>query len=417
MDKPILTEFKPLTVTELAVQIKSVLETSIPHCWVEGELSNVTYATSGHVYCTLKDANAQMKCVVWRSVTRFLPFRFENGQKVIVFGSIQVYEPRGEYQFIIEQAITAGIGFLQQQFEILKKRLSEEGLFDATRKRSLPEFPKRIAIVTSPTGAAIEDMMRILRQQWKMIEVVLAGVKVQGEGAAEEIANAIFKINQYCGENAPDTQKVDVIIVGRGGGSLEDLWAFNEEVVVRAIANSKIPIVSAVGHEIDYSLSDFAADVRAPTPTAAAQLVVPDAVAIHDDVENYFLSIKTSVQQKIKNEREKLYNLAKRGSFTRPLDRLNLLFQRIDELDHRSRMAMKRIMENLKSSVNHLVFRIEALNPLRLLARGFAVVHDKQGKMITSVNMVQVQEEYSVSLSDGIFRVICKEKLFGEKND
>lgn len=410
MDHLAEIDFKPFTVAELTAQIKTVLENEIPPCWVEGELSNVTYATSGHVYCTLKDANAQIRCAIWRSSVRNIPFRLEAGQKVIVFGSVQVYEPRGEYQLIIEKVISAGLGILQLQLEALKKRLYEEGLFDPARKKELPPFPKRIAIVTSPTGAAIEDMLRIFHQQWQLTEIILAGVKVQGEGSAEEIAEAIKTINLYCGSDAPESRKVDVIIVARGGGSLEDLWSFNEEIVVRAIADSKIPTVSAVGHEIDFSLSDFAADVRAPTPTAAAQLVVPVKINILEYLEGFKQTIKNAVVQKMKFEREKLMNLSKRSGFTRPLDRVYLLFQRIDEFDRRSRIAMMSMINSLKSNLENLYLRIQAVNPLKLLARGFAIVYDENAKIVSSLSKVYLDATYRVQLSDGTFQVICKDK-------
>lgn len=384
-----------------------MLETNLSPCWVEGELSNVTYASSGHVYCTLKDFSSQIKCAVWRSSVKKIPFRFENGKKVIVFGSVQVYEPRGEYQLIIDQALSAGQGILQLQFEALKNKLFLEGLFDESRKKELPQYPKRIGIITSPTGAAIEDMLKIFNQQWLLSEIILAGVKVQGEGSAEEIAKAIQKMNYYFSSNSNQEQKIDVIILGRGGGSLEDLWSFNEEIVVRAIANSTIPIVSAIGHEIDYTLSDFAADVRAPTPTAAAQLVVPDRNGIMVWLGTVKEKLSYQMSTKLKHEREKLQQLSQRGSFTRPLDRVYLLIQRIDDYDHRVRHSIKKILIESETKLEHINLRIHALYPLRLLSRGFSIVYNEQKKIVSSVKQLTINDELKIKLSDGSFLSKC----------
>src|SRR5450830_1303089 len=255
-----------LSVTEITHRIKGVLEMGFSEVWVQGEISNCKNHSSGHLYFTLKDGSASLSAVMWRSRVAQLLFRPNDGMKVIVWGNITVYEPRGNYQIDCLQIQPVGIGELQLAFDRLKQKLSAEGLFDEAHKKPLPEYPEKIGIVTSPTGAAIQDMLNILARRFPALEVIVAPVKVQGIGAAEEIAEAIQDLNSL--------SDIDVIIVGRGGGSLEDLWAFNEEVVARAIYSSRIPIVSAVGHEIDFSISDFVADLRAPTPSAAAELVV-----------------------------------------------------------------------------------------------------------------------------------------------
>ena len=267
-----------ITITELTRQIKFSLESSFPRVWVEGEISNFKQHTSGHLYFTLKDEGAQLSALMWRSRVANLTFQPEDGMKVIARGSITVYPPRGNYQLDVDQIQPLGLGELQLAFERLKQKLDAEGLFDAEHKKPIPEFPECIGLVTSETGAALQDIRSVLSRRHPSVEVVLAPVRVQGAGAAEEIADAIKYLNQYGG--------IDVLIVGRGGGSLEDLWAFNEEVVARAIYASKIPIISAVGHEIDFSIADFVADLRAPTPSAAAELVVRDRTELLEDIGN-----------------------------------------------------------------------------------------------------------------------------------
>ncbi|HXG04019.1 MAG TPA: exodeoxyribonuclease VII large subunit, partial [Candidatus Binatia bacterium] len=254
-----------LTVTQLTEQLRRTVEERFPAVWVEGEISNFRLYGSGHAYFTLKDEGAQLRAVMFRTRTRRLRFEPTDGLHVLAFGALEVYPQRGEYQLVVELLEPRGVGALQLAFEQLKQRLGAEGLFDAGRKRPLPRFPRRIGLVTSPDGAALRDMLRIIGRRFAGLSIVLAPCRVQGEGAAEEIAQGLADLNRLGG--------VDVIIVGRGGGSLEDLWAFNEEVVARAIAASKVPVISAVGHEVDVTIADFVADVRAPTPSAAAEMV------------------------------------------------------------------------------------------------------------------------------------------------
>ncbi|MEE9165043.1 MAG: exodeoxyribonuclease VII large subunit, partial [Nitrospinota bacterium] len=256
------------TVTEITRAIKFSLETEFPRVWIEGEISNLRIPSSGHMYLTIKDEESQIKVVMFRSGKSQLKFGPKDGDQVIVKGKITVYEPRGEYQIVIDYMEPKGIGALQLAFQQLKEKLSKEGLFDEELKKSLPLLPQKIGIITSPTGAAVRDILNIIDRRFPNVHILIAPVKVQGEGAAQEIAAAVKDLNKIKG--------VDVIIVGRGGGSIEDLWAFNEEVVARAIFESEIPVISAVGHEIDFTISDFVADLRAPTPSAAAELVVRD---------------------------------------------------------------------------------------------------------------------------------------------
>jgi len=394
-------EIKPLSVADLTLKIKTLLESAIEACWVEGEISNLTYASSGHVYFTLKDARSQVGCAAWRSKAQSFPLRLENGMKLLCFGSVQVYEPRGQYQLIIDRVIPAGTGMLQLQFEELKRKLSAEGLFDEDKKRPLPMYPNRIGIVTSPTGAVIEDMLRILGERWPVAEVVLYPVKVQGEGSALEIATAIQQFNKFCGLDASERLQVDVMIIGRGGGSLEDLWSFNEEIVVRAVAASEIPIVSAVGHEIDFSLSDFAADVRAPTPTGAAQMVTPSRDETLASLEDQRRSMTGILQRRLRTERQRIEQLMKRSGFRRPIDRLMQLSQRLDDLDRRSMLAFKTILSRSSEKINSLTMRFEALNPLRLLARGFAVVKKSDGTIVRSPKQAQPGTALTILVQEG----------------
>jgi len=267
------------SVAEITREIKVLLETTIPVIWVEGEISNLKFHSSGHLYFSLKDKDSQIGGVMWRSRNASLFFTPQDGIKVLAMGKVTVYEKRGYYQFDVIKMQPAGIGELQLAFEQLKNRLQEEGLFDEEIKKPLPQYPEKIGIVTSPTGAAIQDLLNILNRRSPGIEISLKPVKVQGEGAAPEIATAIDEFNEY--------GKVDVLIIGRGGGSLEDLWAFNEEVVARAIFRSNIPVISAVGHEIDFSISDFVADLRAPTHSAAAELAVLDRAELLNRILQY----------------------------------------------------------------------------------------------------------------------------------
>jgi exodeoxyribonuclease VII large subunit len=293
---PLLSKDKILTVSELTYEIKKhiELEPRFQDVWLQGEISNYKVHTSGHVYFTLKDENASIKAALWKSRADIYlkNFRFKDGDKVLVHGKVEVYEPSGEYKIIVDFIEPLGIGELQMKFEMLKQKLAAEGLFDRKYKKPIPEYPSRIGIVTSPTGAAIRDMINIISRRFPAVEIILYPVRVQGEGAAEEIAQAIYDFNRYGG--------VDVIIVGRGGGSVEDLWAFNEEIVARAIFASRIPIISAVGHEIDYSISDFVADLRAPTPSAAAELVVKNRDDVLENVRNIWFTIHQLVMDKIK---------------------------------------------------------------------------------------------------------------------
>lgn len=356
-------ERRILTVSQLTAGIKDLLESSFDEVWVEGEVSNIRRPPSGHLYFTLKDEDSQIRGVIFKQQSRYLRFELEDGQHVICWGRVGVYERRGEYQLILDYAEPKGIGSLQIAFEQLKGRLAEEGLFDADRKRPLPLLPQRIGIVTSPAGAVIRDMLNILRRRFENIEVLLYPVKVQGEGAAQEVAQGI----EYLGEQG----EVDVIIVGRGGGSLEDLWAFNEEVVARAIFASPVPVISAVGHETDFTIADFVADVRAPTPSAAAELAVQQKRDLVRMIEALTERLGKGVDRLLVRGREQVRGV--QGRVRDPLRRVGDLRLRLDEYGGRLAQATLRTWrENSERAVrtSRLLFAQDPRHAIRSLREG-----------------------------------------------
>lgn len=381
-----------LTVTEITRRIKGVLEVGFSDIAVQGEISNFRTGPSGHIYFTLKDENAQMHAIMWRSKTMNLFFTPQDGMKVVARGNVTVYEPRGAYQIDVVQLQPLGVGELQLAFEQLKRKLAAEGLFDSSHKKPLPPFPESIGIITSPTGAAIQDVLNILSRRFPALEVVLYPVRVQGPGAAEEITRAIRDFNQY--------GKVDVLIVGRGGGSLEDLWAFNEEAVARAIYASKIPVISAVGHEIDFTIADFVADLRAPTPSAAAELVVKNREEVIEIVRNFHYTATENLQRRIESERGNIRNLFESYSFNKPYDLVRQFSQKVDEFDrtlkrtvgHRLAIDHERILSFHK--------RLHILNPDHVLQRGYAIVQ-RQGQFITSSKKLHAGDIVSMKFHDG----------------
>jgi exodeoxyribonuclease VII large subunit len=385
-----------ITITELTRQIKQSLETSFPRVCVGGEISNLKRHTSGHLYFTLKDEGAQLSAVMWRSRVANLTFLPEDGMKVIVRGSITVYPPRGSYQIDVEQIQPVGIGELQLAFERLKQKLAAEGLFDSVHKKPIPEFPECIGIITSETGAALQDIRSVLARRQPSVEVVLASVRVQGVGAAEEIANAIEQMNRYAG--------IDVMIVGRGGGSLEDLWAFNEERVARAIFASKIPIISAVGHEIDFSISDFVADLRAPTPSAAAELVVKDRTELLEVIGNLCYTMQDALVNQISGFRERVASLLISYSFNRPRDMVREFSQRLDEIDRSLGVSFNYITQSARQRYDSLRHQLQALNPQGVLNRGYSIVR-KQGRIVSSACALHHGDEAEIQFHDGTIEV------------
>lgn len=318
---------KVYTVAQITQDIRAILESAFDRVWVEGEISNLRVASSQHAYFILKDERAQIRCVLFKGQRVGLKYKPEDGDHVLAFGRVAVYDARGEYQIIVETLEPRGLGALQKAFEQLKKKLDAEGLFAESRKRGLPQFPWKIGIVTSPTGAAIRDIINIIQRRNPKISVLLYPVKVQGEGAAAEIAQGIEAMNHR--------NDIDALIVGRGGGSIEDLWAFNEEIVARAIYNSRIPVVSAVGHEVDFTIADFVADLRAPTPSAAAELVVPLWSDTIQDIRDLADRLLETMRRQIAGYRDLLRHLIDRRFFREPMQILEAPSQRIDDLTQR----------------------------------------------------------------------------------
>jgi exodeoxyribonuclease VII large subunit len=356
----LFAEKRVLTVTQLTTLVRGVLEENFEHVWVEGEVSNLAMPSSGHLYFTLKDAGAQLRCVMFRASSRALKFRPRDGQGFIVRGRLSVFEPRGEYQLIVEYMEPQGIGALQLAFVQLKERLAMEGLFAETHKKPVPKLPRRIGVVTSATGAAIHDILNVLDRRFANIEILLRPVKVQGEGAAEEIAAAINDFNLY--------RDIDVMIVGRGGGSLEDLWAFNEEVVARAVHASKIPIISAVGHEVDFTIVDFVADLRAPTPSAAAELVVTSKEELDAGLEALVHRLRQAIKHRLAENRAEFGALAR--SVKDPALLLGHLAQRLDDMHERLCRAMGGRIERSTDRLFSARNRLRLTNPSVQLERG-----------------------------------------------
>jgi len=381
-----------LTVSEITRQIKYALEGNFPHVWVQGEISNCKHHTSGHLYFTLKDEGAQISGVMWRSRVPLLPFTPADGIKVIAHGSITVYPPRGNYQIDVEHMQPLGVGELQIVFERLKQKLSAEGLFDEEYKKPIPEYPERIGVVTSETGAALQDIRSILARRHPSVELILYPVKVQGEGAAQEIANAIDDFNRL--------GNVDVLIVGRGGGSLEDLWAFNEEIVARAIFASAIPIISAVGHEIDFSIADFVADLRAPTPSVAAELSVKHRVDIIENLANLCYTMQEAVQKTIDTAKTNIGSAISSYSFNRPRDLMREHSQRTDELERAMNITLLHTIQSACQRHQALVHRLEALSPKGVLKRGYTIIHHR-GRIVTSAKALKQGDEATIQFYNG----------------
>ena len=349
------------TVTELTKVIRGVLEVQFDSVWVEGEISNLRVPSSGHAYFVLKDEKAQVRCVLFKNYRVGAKYKPEDGDHVVLFGRLSVYEPRGEYQVIVEALEPRGLGALQKAFEQLKEKLAKEGLFDPARKRPLPEFPWKVGVVTSATGAAVRDILNILRRRNPKVSVLLHPVKVQGEGAAEEIAAAIETLNRI--------EDIDLLIVGRGGGSIEDLWAFNEEIVARAIAGSRLPVISAVGHEIDFTIADFVADLRAPTPSAAAELAVPLLSHTVDDLRQFTDRMMESLGGRVREYRELLRRLIDRRFFREPLQVLAPLAQRMDDLNLRLFRGLGQWVVLQRARLAGLSQQLTQASPGRNLAR------------------------------------------------
>ena len=395
-NKGLKEEKRIYSVSELTDDIKVLLENTFPEVWVEGEISNFSQSQSGHIYFSLKDPKSTLRCVFFRGVNQGLKFSLKDGLQCLAGGRINVYAPSGQYQLNIQRLEPKGAGALQLAFEQLKEKLTQEGLFEPAHKKPLPLLPLRVGVVTSPTGAAIRDILNILKRRAPFVKIILNPVKVQGEGAAEEVAQAIKEFNQY--------KEVDVLIVGRGGGSLEDLWAFNEEIVARAIYNSRIPVISAVGHEIDWTIADFTSDLRAPTPSAAAELVARQKDDLMSELRHVFSRMSSSMHNKIKTLHKELFRFQDAYVLKYPLNFIQLSLQRIDELNHRLNQRAGYILETAQHRWTHLAGKLEALSPLNVLSRGYSISFKlPEMKVVTDTSQINTGDRIQTRLKDGSF--------------
>ncbi len=391
------------TVTQLNNYIKALLEQTpvLRNVWIKGEISNLKFHSSGHIYMTLKDDGSVLRAVMFRSAAAGLAFKPENGMKVLAGGRVAVYERDGGYQLYVENMEADGQGDLYVRFEMLKKKLAAEGLFDPARKKPVPKFPRTVGICTSPTGAAVRDIINVLRRRYPLAKAVLYPCLVQGEGAAASVVGAIEYFNM--------TKTADVLIVGRGGGSIEDLWAFNEEAVARAVAESEIPIISAVGHETDFTICDFAADLRAPTPSAAAELAVPELAAIERRIGECRSRLDLRLKERLAAAKRTLGLLSQRSGITGLRRRLGEMQIRADRLQDRMIAAYKSLLESGRRRLSVEAGRLNALSPLSVLERGYSVAMagDKAVRLLEDVTC---GDELWTTVADGRIRSIVTDK-------
>jgi exodeoxyribonuclease VII large subunit len=386
----------PMTVGDLTRYIREVFEVDyrLQDVWVEGEVSGVTRHASGHVYFTLKDATAQIACVMWKNVAPMYGALVIHGGQIVVHGRVSVYEARGAYQLYVDLVQPKGRGDLHAQFELLKAKLEAEGLFAPERKRPLPEFPHRIGVVTSPTGAVIRDICNIFARRWPLVEVILSPTQVQGDGAPPRIVAALEAL-YHRGD-------LDLIIVARGGGSLEDLWAFNDESVARKIADSPVPVVSGVGHETDFTIADFVADLRAPTPSAAAELTTPDRAELEAQLDALRARLMSALADGLRARRMGLVTQARALAHLSPQVRLANLRQHTDDQSSQATLAVSHLLQLHRERLMGASARLDALSPLAVLQRGYAIVR-RDGQIVRSIAQVASGEHISVRVADGEF--------------
>lgn len=393
----------PYTVSQITRYIKELFDTDfqLQDVWVEGEVSNFSRSTAGHVYFTLKDAAASIQCVLWRSVIARQPNLPRDGDTVIAHGRITVYEVQGRYQFYVDTLRLSGVGLLYLEFEALKTKLTDEGLFAPERKRPLPLFPRCIGVVTSPTGAVLRDILHVVRRRFPLTRVLLAPTLVQGDEAPPQIVAALRAL-----QGQPE---VDVIIVARGGGSLEELWAFNDERVARAIAASRVPVISGVGHETDFTIADFAADVRAPTPSAAAEIAVPDQGELHSVLLAQEHRLLHLMQSRITRERHALEAHARTLRRLSPQSRIYTLRQRVDELTRTSITHMAHRLSLRRERLRARALQLQSMNPYAILSRGYAIVRQRESdRVVRSVTQVWSGTQLDVRVSDGEFPAVVE---------
>lgn len=386
---------KPLSVTQLNQLVKSTLEQQVPRLWVAGEISDLSRPSSGHIYFTLKDKESQIRAVMWRSASSKLQFKLEDGMAIHAYGSTEIYVPRGTYQFIAYKIEPQGEGALQVAFRQLHAKLAREGLFEASRKKDLPAMPQRVGFVTSPSGAALKDFLEVVRRRWSNLSIVVIPARVQGTGSVEEIVRGI--------RLAPRIDpKLDVLVVGRGGGSLEDLWSFNDERVVRALAACPIPTVSAVGHEIDVTLCDLAADVRALTPSEAAERIVPSQADLEEALIGYHHRMTQSLLRQMQWLKRRVKDLAQRPVLARPQEILRMRSQMLDQLEERMQRLMKHRVQLLHAKLSERASALEALSPLSVLTRGYSIAQRiSDDVVITDADQVKRHELLRIILKNG----------------
>ena len=382
------------TVSELTRDVRVLLESALGTVWVEGEVSNFTKHQSGHMYFSIKDAGSVLSCVLFRRVNAGLKFEIKGGMHVLCFGKITVYDKRGQYQLIVEKIEPKGVGALQIAFQQLKEKLKNEGFFEEAHKKRIPFLPQRVGVITSPTGAAIRDILNVAKRRFSNIEIMLNPVTVQGDTAKTDIAAAIDLFNTL--------DNVEVIILGRGGGSLEDLWPFNEEIVARAIYNSKIPIISAVGHEVDWTISDFVSDFRAPTPSAAAELVIPKKEDLVNLLEGFSQRLKISLFSKVEYLAEKLKTLEQRYVLREPFNVILQYEQEIDGLTESLALKGGYAIKFKQESLNTLAGKLGALSPLSILNRGYSITMKKEnGEIIKDASSLKKRDFIKTKLAKG----------------
>ena len=394
-------EYNPITVTELNLYIKDKIgrDEYLNNVFIKGEISNFKHHYTGHMYFTLKDENSLIKCIMFKSYTSHLKFMPKDGMKVMILGTVSVFERDGVYQIYCKAMQEDGIGSLHIAYEELKAKLEKEGLFDRAHKKEIPKMPKCIGVLTSNTGSVIRDIINVSTRRNPNVYIKLLPVPVQGEGAAEKIAKAIRLMNEK--------DLADVIILARGGGSLEDLWPFNEEIVARAIYDSKLPIISAVGHETDFSISDFVADLRAPTPSAAAELAVPNVADYILKLENYNLRYKNALKKKIEVMKLRYEKCMMNRAFRNPLQNIHDKYVTLDMINKSMQNNIFNKIQIEKTNMIKLITKLDSLSPLKTLTRGYSII-EKDGKVVKSVNDLKMNDEISIRLLDGI----AKAKIF-----
>ncbi len=387
---------KIFSVSEINRDVKQILEGTFSSLWIEGEVSNFKHHTSGHMYFSLKDDRSQIGVVFFSRQNQRLKFRLEDGLKILIRGRISVYEPRGQYQIYAEEVVPRGVGELELLLEQLKRQLEREGLFDPAHKKPIPKFPKTVGIVTSPTGAAIRDILQVMGRRFAGIHVLLVPVRVQGEGSSREIAQAIRDLNE--------DGRSDVMIVGRGGGSLEDLWAFNEEAVARAVYASRIPVISAVGHEVDWTICDLVADLRAPTPSAAAELVVQSRAEVEQFLEDRIARMRRHLENRILEARQAWQDLISRYAFRHPRVLIQNAVQRRDELLRQLQNYARAQVEQCRQNLDGELGKLEALSPVSILRRGYSLTFTQDETLIKKKSQLKIGDRIRTRISDGVIQ-------------